>query len=70
MTEIKCQGENCNYEGAFAFRSEKIGGKRLCDNCWGHKYGEETCERCERGCYPEDQGVCGACKIELAEAKS
>lgn len=67
---IKCQGENCTYEKAWAFRDVGFWSgksKNLCDECWGHRYGDEVCGVCEEGCYEEDYDekldkyICGSC---------
>lgn len=69
---LKCKGEGCTYKKAWAFRN--VGSKILCDECWGHDYGEETCAVCQLGCYEEDYDddrkvfVCGKCQREKIHA--
>lgn len=67
---IKCADEGCTYLGAWGFRAKKIGSPYFCDECWGHKYGDQVCRQCEKGCYEEDMEdnaetyLCGRCKRE------
>jgi len=63
--EYKCAG--CDCQDHFAFRRSRLDEKWLCDTCWGYRYGEQSCERCQRNCYEEDFDphlqiyICGHC---------
>jgi len=69
----KCEGEGCTNKRAWAFRARRMGSPYLCDECWGHKYGDQTCQICELGCYDEDVNddgetyTCGRCVREREE---
>ena len=54
MAKTRCQDPECTNEKAWGFRRTKHTNQWLCDDCWGRRYGDETCSRCEQGCYTED----------------
>lgn len=67
---MKCDGEGCTNTRACVFRDVGFWkGKRelLCDECWGHKFGDFTCSTCEKNCFEEDfdeatqNYLCGRC---------
>ncbi len=70
MSELKCEAKGCTTVNPVAFVSPTPWGslRRYCGTCYGHRYGPEICEVCERGCYEEDlingHFICGACPRE------
>jgi len=80
MQTLKCEEVGCTNSKAWAFRDVgfwKGKGHKLCDECYGHKYGEQICRQCELGCYDEDMEdnaetyLCGRCRRnEYQEARA
>lgn len=69
---MRCEGKNCTKQNVWGFQRTRYTHQWLCDDCWGHKYGEHTCRKCEEGCYEEDMEdntetyLCGRCQREEA----
>lgn len=72
---LKCVGEGCTNTKAWAFRDVGFWhgkpGQNLCDECYGHRFGDFTCYKCEKNCFEEDaykdQYQCGRCTREEIE---
>lgn len=76
MRGPKCNGEGCTNVKAWGFRDVGFWhgkSKNLCDECYGHRYGDHTCYKCEKGCFDEDMEkdedtyLCGRCRREVVE---
>lgn len=73
---MKCDGEGCTNTKAWGFRDVGFWhgkSKNLCDECYGHLYGDFTCRHCWKHCYEEDREdnaetyLCGRCRREVVE---
>lgn len=59
---MKCCDPECTNVGAYFFQGDFRTRMYYCSECWGHRYGTETCQVCQKNCYEEDLGTCGRCK--------